>query len=305
MLYGRYHFSAAFEDDALLPPFKGSTFRGVFGVALKNVVCALKHRECAECLLNRQCVYALVFESLAQKGDGLPSPPHPFVIEPPLSAETHFHKDDIFIFQLILFGRANDYLAYFIYAFEEMGQLGIGKRLNGKRSGFRLVSVANDQEILYDCTDRNLIKRTPPELILEDSSIIESPTTTITVFLQTPLRLKFQNSLKAELPFHVLIRATLRRIATLNHHYGSGEPSLDYRGLVARANGVAIKSVDLKWYDWKRYSNRQDQSMLVGGMAGAITYEGQLAEFIPLLRYAEKVHLGKATTFGLGKLQIS
>jgi hypothetical protein len=61
MLFGEYHFIGILEDDALLPPFKGSTFRGVFGRALKEVVCALKRQECPTCLLRSQCVYTQVF----------------------------------------------------------------------------------------------------------------------------------------------------------------------------------------------------------------------------------------------------
>jgi hypothetical protein len=84
MLFGRYHFYGTFEDEAVLPVFKGSTFRGVFGVALKKVVCALKQQECAACLLREQCLYARIFETPSRPGDGRPSPPHPFVIEPML-----------------------------------------------------------------------------------------------------------------------------------------------------------------------------------------------------------------------------
>jgi CRISPR/Cas system endoribonuclease Cas6 (RAMP superfamily) len=90
----------------------------------------------------------------------------------------------------------------------------------------------------------------------------------------------------------------------LNQHFGDGEPKLDYTGLVARAHEVKIERADLRWFDWKRYSNRQEQSMLMGGMIGEITYRGDLTEFLPLLRYCEKVHLGKATTFGLGQIQV-
>jgi len=44
--------------------------------------------------------------------------------------------------------------------------------------------------------------------------------------------------------------------------------------------------------------------MLMGGMIGSATYEGRLDEFMPLMRYCEKVHVGKSTTFGLGKIRI-
>ncbi|MFH1117074.1 MAG: CRISPR system precrRNA processing endoribonuclease RAMP protein Cas6 [Pseudomonadota bacterium] len=37
---------------------------------------------------------------------------------------------------------------------------------------------------------------------------------------------------------------------------------------------------------------------------GRVTYEGRLGEFLPLIRFCETVHLGKATTFGLGKIRV-
>jgi len=54
MLYGKYLFSSVFEDDAVLPYYKGSTFRGVFGHALKKVVCALRRQDCYGCLLREK-----------------------------------------------------------------------------------------------------------------------------------------------------------------------------------------------------------------------------------------------------------
>jgi hypothetical protein len=44
--------------------------------------------------------------------------------------------------------------------------------------------------------------------------------------------------------------------------------------------------------------------MLMGGMIGKVTYRGPIGEFMPILRYAYKVHIGKGTTFGLGKIEL-
>ena len=94
MLFGEYRFHCRFESAAVLPYYKGSTFRGVFGRALMQVVCALKRQTCETCLLKQSCVYALVFETEAV--DSLPTasrmaaPPHPFVIEPPLDTRTDY-----------------------------------------------------------------------------------------------------------------------------------------------------------------------------------------------------------------------
>jgi len=43
--------------------------------------------------------------------------------------------------------------------------------------------------------------------------------------------------------------------------------------------------------------------MLMCGMTGKIIYSGDISEFLPLIAFCEKVHLGKQTTFGLGKIK--
>ena len=42
----------------------------------------------------------------------------------------------------------------------------------------------------------------------------------------------------------------------------------------------------------------------MGGVGGSIEFEGGLAPCLPLLRVAEVVHLGKETSFGLGKVRV-
>jgi hypothetical protein len=237
MLYGKYQFFCRLETDAALPPYKGSTFRGMFGWALKSVVCALRKQECEECLLRERCIYALVFETpkatVRQGYSRIAAPPHPFVIEPPLSAERIFPKGSSFDFSLLLFGDANKNLPYFIYGFEQMGtrgmgKWGMGKRVNGERGHFVLNRVERGGELIYSNRDQKLRLDQPfvsmelgkPEAYSEDVRRVK-------ITLVTPLRLKFQNQLKAELPFHLLTRAMVRRISSLMNFYGQGEPPLD------------------------------------------------------------------------------
>ena len=42
----------------------------------------------------------------------------------------------------------------------------------------------------------------------------------------------------------------------------------------------------------------------MGGVVGEMTLEGDLRPFSALLRTAEIVHVGKGTTFGLGKIEV-
>jgi len=308
MLFGRYDFQCSLLDDACLPPFKGSTFRGAFGGALKRVVCAVRERDCRSCLLAARCLYARTFE-LTEKSDGdksrVAAPPHPYVIEPPLSTETVFHAGGGFNFSLILFGLVNESLPYFIYAFEMMGGTGIGKRINGKRPGFRLERVLCAGETIYEGEDRKLAMPSSLKSLAVREPDEPEAVGTIDLRLLTPLRLKSGNSLAAEIPFHILVRAMLRRVSSLFTAYGDGEPPLDYRGLVAAAQGVETVKSSLRWHDWERWSNRQEQTMLMGGLLGSIAYEGIIGPFLPLLELSRELHLGKQTAFGLGKVDFS
>jgi len=312
MLFGKYTFRCCFESNARLPAYKGSTFRGVFGHALKSIVCALKRRTCDQCLLKTQCIYALVFETHhaipPPKDARIAAPPHPFVIEPPPTGKTDFSAGDSFDFNLVLFGQINRNLPYFIYAFDRMGNIGIGKKINGRRGRFVLKAVAQDGRTLYSGEDQRLhVNEDFPRLPLKQPEKIPNPNNSrLKITLQTPLRLKFQNRLSAELPFHLLVRAMLRRTDTLLRCYGDQTPDLDFKGLVHRAQAVRIVESQsaLQWFDWRRYSQRQDQKMLMGGMLGTVTYEGKIGEFLPLIEFCEKTHIGKQTTFGLGKIDV-
>jgi len=308
MLYGNYTFACHFETDAVLPAYKGSTFRGAFGMALKRVVCVLKRQECPECLLKERCLYTCVFETRLVSGNGVgrnTALPHPFVLEPPHTEKTAFQVGDRLDCVLILFGEINKSLPYIVYAFEQMGKFGLGKRINGNRGRFAVESISTGNgEIYRSETGRLQTSGTWDELVPPAAAEGTDETVRLKVNLQTPLRLKFENRLQAELPFHLLVRAALRRVSALFACYGGGEPKLDYKGLVQEAEKVRTVANDLRWFDWRRYSNRQEHDMLMGGMIGKITYEGRLGRFLPLLETCAKVHIGKQTSFGLGKIKI-
>lgn len=308
MRYGKYRFLCRLQSEAVLPPYKGSTFRGVFGRALKKVVCALKFQSCEQCLLQEKCLYTRVFEPCfdAKAPDDVKNPiaPNPFVIEPPRSFETIFPEEASFDFNLLLFGSLNDSLPYFIYAFEQMGIIGIGRKINGSRGRYMLDEVWQNRQKIYDHAGEKLIQPQPGFLGVDTSKEKANKARQIKLILETPLRLKFKNRLAADLPFHILVRAMLRRAASLLSYYGPGEPHLDYRGLVGQAENVRVIDNRLKWFDWRRYSFRQERAMLMGGMIGSVTYEGPVARYLPLLNFCSEAHLGKQTTFGLGKFRV-
>jgi len=223
------------------------------------------------------------------------------VIEPTLEPRRRFEPGETLLFRILLFGSANDFLPFFIHAFELMGRRGVGRRVEGAGGAtFSLHSVKQNQdEHLYDVNTGRLLN----ELVTTRLSVqpaVSSGQGRLRVDLITPLRLKFMNHLQASLPFHILIRAALRRVSSMFATHGQGEPQLDYPGLVAQAGGVNVVANDTRWLDWERYSSRQKTRMLLGGIVGRVEYEGVSGEFLPILEVARTLHIGKQTTFGLG-----
>lgn len=311
----KFSFSLDAEDSLVLPPYKGSTFRGGFGNAFKRVVCTIKNRNCDECLLAVRCVYSYIFETPPPENSEIlrkyEKVPHPFVIEPPLETKINYQPGETLTFSLILVGRAIEYLPYFIYTFEELGRIGIGKG----RGKYELREVSCDGKQIYNSADRQLKHFNPsvsPLIIRGEErgvapDVLRSRTTdtdTVSLTFLTPTRIVVNGDLVVDLEFHHLIRSLLRRISTLSYfHYGK-RLELDFKGLIEMASKIKVKERNIKWHDWERYSARQDTRMKMGGFIGNISFEGDLGEFMPFIKTGEIIHVGKGTSFGLGKYDI-
>ncbi|QLA19328.1 CRISPR system precrRNA processing endoribonuclease RAMP protein Cas6 [Desulfolutivibrio sulfoxidireducens] len=306
MLFGKYRLRIQFHEDARIPPYKGSTLRGGFGAALKTVMCGSVKRSCQECRIFERCLYAQTFETRpgASLSPHSPAPPHPYVIEPPLDEKNLFAPGDALEFGLLLFGKSNDYLAFFLHATSLMGKRGIGRGREGPATFSLTAAYDAGGSMIFDPEGGRLLgDPQPQELILDTTR--QDGCLPLRLSFVTPFRMKYMNQLHDEVPFHVLVRATLRRISSLFNHHGEGEPDIDYKGLVHRAMDVPILASSLRWLDWTRYSNRQQSKMLLGGIVGSITYADVPGEYIPLLSLARQVHLGKQTSFGLGRIDFT
>ena len=132
----------------------------------------------------------------------------------------------------------------------------------------------------------------------------DNHTNHLTIILLTPLRMRFDGHITDKIEFHVLTRNLLRRISSLSYFHCGEKLQVDFKGLIEKASAVKQTKSDTQWFDWKRYSTRQEDWMSLGGVTGTVSYEGDISDFMPLLRLGEYVHVGKGTSFGLGKYEI-
>jgi CRISPR-associated endoribonuclease Cas6 len=137
------------------------------------------------------------------------------------------------------------------------------------------------------------------DLLLFDPSIL-----TLHLVFLTPTRVKFDGTLCPRAEFHILFRNLLRRISLVSYFHCGEELHLDFKALIEKSREIKSTKSDLKWFDWERYSNRQETTMKMGGFKGSVTFEGDLGLFWPFLILGEYIHVGKGTSFGLGKYEI-
>ncbi|MBU1754056.1 CRISPR system precrRNA processing endoribonuclease RAMP protein Cas6 [bacterium] len=300
----KYKLKIKAEERLYLPMYMGSTLRGGFGTAFRRIVCFNRENICQDCILREKCVYSYIFETSPPKDSKNLKKnndiPRPFIIEPPLNEKREYNEGEILEFGFTLIGKAIEYLPYFIVTFKELGSIGLGKG----RGRYSLEGMSIDGDEIYSSDG---ILRETQKRINEDEIIAEAgtyPKDRLTIEFITPTRMKY-NERCINLPeFHVLIRSLLSRISSLSYFHCHEELSLDYKGIIERAERVKIKENQTEWYDWERYSSRQDTKMNLGGIVGKVTYQGNMEEFLPLIALGSYVHAGKGATFGLGKYEV-
>ncbi len=310
----RVTFDLEAIDPVFLPDFAGSTFRGLLGHSLKEVACSGPRSVpvCENsCAFPERCGYAYLFETSAAAESGAdcgldrPSEeaPRPFVLLPPLLTRK-FRTGERFRLGLTLLGRGCNYLSYFVLCFEAMARRGLGQ--GGAR--FRVISAraAEDDDPFYRGGEpRGALLHEPRCLDLETLAALEGPDEgrdkdPLGITFRTPIRLTYRGNQVYDPPFHVLIRALVRRLDLVMRLHGPGKLAIDFVDLIRQAQTVKKADGNLEWVEMDRYSNRQHSRHRIGGFIGRVAYDATARRFLPLLRAGTYAHVGKSTTFGFG-----
>jgi len=118
---------------------------------------------------------------------------------------------------------------------------------------------------------------------------------TVTLKLQTPLRLLHQGVPLGELPFHALAGALFRRVSSLAYYYGGVELPCDFKWLAERSRLVKCSHSELV---------RVNRGGGAQGIEGVVTYRGELDEFIPFLSLGTLLNVGKGAAYGMGNYRL-
>lgn len=249
-------------------PFIGSTIRGAFGYALRQVCCPYIGVNCNQCGISKRCTYNDFFENISDTPN--------FRLDIDLGQAN-------FDFKILLFDYATNYLPHVAIAIQNMQEIGLGVN----RNKFKFTHLSLNGKVVEP---KFLLSNTPETLNFTPDFTAGD----YEISLQTPLRIKQKNVLvRRDIDFKSFIRQIAMRFESI-----TGESMNKFKVEFDRFEQ------DLRFYDLNRYSNRQHAKMQFGGVIGKIRVFGLDERSARLLQLACITGVGKSTVFGLGKIKV-
>ncbi len=343
---GLFRFTIAPVQSLEVPAVnKGNMLRGGFGHAFRRLCCIPQCRDTKTCPLAASCPYKAVFEPSPPPGADRLSKnqdiPRPFVFRAPQTHQTRFEKGERFEFDLVLIGRALDFLPYLVLSFRELAGEGlglnrakctlekveeIGVSSNGAgaddsfvgpdprvRPDTRLVYSVEDQTfraIGSASADRWIKTRLPQFSDANGNASVER----VTIRFLTPTFLRADGVVVRHPDFHHLFKRLRDRISALSTFFGDGPLDIDFRGLGKCAEKVRTVSAQTDWVERFRTSSKTRQRHELSGFVGEATYEfpdgppGESGisnlELLNWLLLGELLHVGKHTAWGNGHYEV-
>lgn len=334
---GTFRFRIAPLQSLVVPAVnKGNMLRGGFGHAFRRLCCIPQCRDTKSCPLAATCPYKAIFEPSPPPGSERLSKnqdiPRPFVFRASQTPQTRFEEGKTFEFDLVLIGRALDFLPYFVLSFRELAAEGLGLNrakctlerveqtgVSSNGAGERapdvaaLFRAAYSAQLIYSAEDQ--VFRATESVSSQDwirarlrelhASNGGESAQRITIRFLTPTFLRADGEVVRRPEFHHVFKRLRDRINALSTFFGEGSLDLDFRGLGERAEKVQTVSAQIEWVERYRTSSKTRQRHELSGFVGEATYEGDLIEFLPWLVLGELAHVGKHTAWGNGRYQLS
>jgi hypothetical protein len=299
----RFHFRAV--DSLFFPEGKsGNVVRGAFGEIFRHLVCLPQCRDARTCERRLSCPYARVFEpSLLAGPSGMADPPRPFVFRAAHLDGRRVPPGEEFFFGVNLFDTQEPLIAYFVASFAQLAREGLGPH-RGRAVLEKVTSVAPQAgKLVFDGPTHRFHE--PIEPLALDLTPDAAPVGRLRIEFLTPTEIKGGDQVVARPEFGTLFARARDRVSALRGLYGEGPLPIDFRAMGERAAAVRMTRCDLRHVQGERRSGRTGQVHPLGGFIGVAEYEGDLGEFVPILKAAEWTGVGRQTVWGKGAIRVA
>lgn len=302
----RYRLYFQAETAIQFPAYAGSTWRGAFGNTLRRTTCVTRASQCQGCLLSSSCAYSYIFETpntINGLLDKVQTAPHPYILHPNMCNGQSYQAEEIFHVELTLVGKAIQQLPYLIHAFQQIGSQGLGKQ----KGQSRLIRVEQSKPAIQHW---QTIYTPEQSLQAHPASPLITPALPehVTIHFNTPYRAMTQGKLvnAQRFNFQNFINTLIRRISLLHTYHADIELDADFKTLSQQAQTINLLDSQLHWYDWDRYSNRQQNKVQMGGLLGHFSLPAaQLEPYWEWLWLGQWLNTGKGAVMGMGEYRIN
>ena len=290
-------FKLRFENPATVDVNPLFILRSMLGKNLRSMCCISRGTSCGECMYNKTCVYAFLFETiLSQKNTLLPGTDrasHPFSFSIKKIQKTNPITN--YEFTITLFGKATEYLPYIYAAFVRSGKDGLFKNRTSfivedvHVDGKKMLLGENQISTDFETKELNFDSINATENSIENEILFE---------LKSPLRFKFGGKYGTDFSASDFMKCLYRRCKTLCSLYGEF-----YNEDYVPSESLQIIERNIYWKNYRHYSARQKTAMELGGSVGSFKIVGKFTQFeLFMIELNRIANAGKNTNFGLGQI---
>ena len=295
--YQQFDFTLKFQSPAKVDVEPLFILRSMLGKNLRSMCCISKQSTCPECMYNKTCAYAYIFETIMlQENSLLPGTnraSHPYSFSTKrVQRETTLTE---YKFTITLFGKAIEYIPYIYAAFVRSGKDGLFR----DRTEFEVVNVSIDGKSIL-ITENQIDTSIPSKEWTFDFNNNDKTQAEILVELKSPLRFKTNGKYSLDFSSGDFMKCLYRRAKTLCMLYGTWEEEFNH---YEPTKEILIEDKKLRWLDFNHYSARQKRGMELGGAFGSFKLSGEFSNFeLALFDLNRIANAGKNTNFGLGQI---
>ncbi len=335
--YTKFKFELETTERVRLSPFFENTLRGLIGAQIHKLCCSNALEKCGSCPDMHGCLYSYLYNTPAKAGSDNLSKynalPHPYIFYFP-RGRIIFEKGENIVFYLTLFGKALNYLSYYVHGDSNSCKAGIGRdRVPLKLKSVEAFYSETLQETIYTAEEPFLssFKRQTLDLETALTGVISGYTNleneikddvqsfkncktdykninnevnkNIKLIFNSAFRVKENERLVSEIEFSTIIKSLLRRFSNIAYFHCGRETSIDFKKVIEKAKNINALTKDITWFEYDRYSMKQNTKMKMGGIIGDITFKSA-EPWKDLLKIGETIHIGKNTSFGFGNYNI-
>ncbi len=283
MEYITFYVTYTFSEKLVKNWIFSSAIRGCFGRNIRRTHCLQRNTLCSDCVFS-DCLFRILFEQDSKGHENF----RPYII---------FHQETYefsIIVKFTVFQPALQKIQSILHSVLLMNGCEIS--VAGTRNQIKSLSVTDQYGNDIYNHETGIISE--PDIAVFRNEFWNS-NDCVLEFL-SPLRIKYHKKLMREFHWEAFIRNLLSRY----RHYSNSCTEADMTEFPSILPPETKVSSEMRWKDTTRKSWVQNQKMKFGGLIGQVFIEDVPEELQTLLKAGEIIHVGKQTTFGLGKYKV-